>query len=49
MRLRLKSDVADNVDWTVMGMHPLAGHDRSKADFIARTFAKVDQVLPQGA
>ena len=41
--------VADDVDWTVMGTHPLAGRYRSKADFIARTFAKLGQVLPQGA
>jgi ketosteroid isomerase-like protein len=41
--------VADNVDWTVMGTHPLAGHYRSKKDFIAGTFAKLGQVLPQGA
>jgi hypothetical protein len=31
--------VADDVDWTVMGTHPLAGHYTSKADFIAGTFA----------
>ena len=40
--------VADDVDWTVMGTHPLAGHYRSKADFIAGTFTKLGQVLPQG-
>ena len=26
--------VADDVDWIVMGTHPLAGHYLSKADFI---------------
>ena len=41
--------VAQDVDWTVMGTHPLAGHYRSKNDFIAGTFAKLAQVLPQGA
>jgi len=41
--------VADDVAWTVMGTHPLAGDYRSKADFIAGTFAKLGQVLPQGA
>jgi uncharacterized protein len=41
--------VADNVDWTVMGTHPLAGHYHSKKDFIAGTFAKLGQVLGQGA
>ena len=41
--------VADDVDWTVMGTHPLAGHYRSKKDFIEGTFAKLGQVLPYGA
>jgi uncharacterized protein len=40
--------VADNVDWAVMGTHPLAGHYRSKADY-AGTFVKLGKVLPQGA
>jgi uncharacterized protein len=43
------AQVAEDVDWTVMGTHPLAGHYRSKKDFIAGTFAKLGQVLPQGA
>jgi len=41
--------VDDKVDWTVEGTHPLAGHYHSKADFIAGTFAKLGQVLPEGA
>jgi ketosteroid isomerase-like protein len=41
--------VADDVDWIVMGTHPLAGHYQSKKDFIAGTFAKLSQVLLQGA
>lgn len=41
--------VADDVDWTVMGTHPLAGHYLSKADFIVGTFAKLGKVLPDGA
>lgn len=40
--------VADDVDWTVMGTHPLAGHYRSKADFIAGTFARLAPLLPGG-
>jgi hypothetical protein len=40
--------VADDVDWTVMGTHPLAGHYHSKSDFIAGTFAKLGKVLPNG-
>ena len=41
--------VADDVDWTVEGTHPLAGHYRSKADLIAGTFFKLGKVLPKGA
>jgi ketosteroid isomerase-like protein len=41
--------VADNVDWTVEGTHPLAGHYHSKADFLAHTFEKLARVLPGGA
>ena len=41
--------VADDVDWTVMGTHPLAGHYRSKDAFIAGTFSKLGKVLPDGA
>ena len=41
--------VADDVDWTVMGTHPLAGHYKSRAEFNAATFAKLGKVLPDGA
>ena len=41
--------VAEDVDWIVMGTHPLAGHYSSKKAFIAGTFDKLGQVLPQGA
>ena len=41
--------VAEDVDWTVMGTHPLAGHYCSKTAFIEGTFAKLGRVLPQGA
>lgn len=41
--------VADNVDWTVEGTHPLAGHYLSKKAFIEGTFDKLAKVLPQGA
>ena len=40
--------VADDVDWTVMGTHPLAGHYHTRADY-AGTFTKLSKVLPQGA
>ena len=42
------AQVADNVDWTVEGTHPLAGRYRSKADFVAHTFTRLGKVLPQG-
>ena len=41
--------VDDRVDWIVEGTHPLAGHYKSKSDFVARTFAKLGKVLPYGA
>ncbi|ANL34653.1 nuclear transport factor 2 family protein [Rhizobium phaseoli] len=40
--------VADDVDWTVMGTHPLAGRYHSKKDFRAGTFDKLHKVLPAG-
>jgi ketosteroid isomerase-like protein len=41
--------VASDVDWTVMGTHPLAGHYRGRNAFIEGTFAKLGRVLPHGA
>lgn len=41
--------VAEDVDWTVIGTHPLAGRYLSKRAFIEGTFAKLGQVLPCGA
>jgi len=40
--------VADDVDWTVMGTHPLAGRYRSKADFRAATFERLNTALQDG-
>jgi uncharacterized protein len=40
--------VADEVDWTVMGTHPLAGTYHTKADFLAHTFARLDKILKEG-
>jgi ketosteroid isomerase-like protein len=40
--------VADDVSWTVMGTHPLAGEYHSKADFFAGTFARLNKVLREG-
>jgi ketosteroid isomerase-like protein len=41
--------VADDVDWTVEGTHPLAGHYHGKADFQDHTFRKLEKVLSNGA
>ena len=43
------SRVADDVDWTVMGTHPLAGRYPTKAAFRVATFARLAKVLPGGA
>ena len=40
--------VADDVDWTVMGTHPLAGRYHSKQAFQAATFARLNKLLPGG-
>ena len=40
--------VADNVNWTVMGTHPLAGNYHTKADFLAHTFARLNKILKEG-
>jgi ketosteroid isomerase-like protein len=41
--------VADDVDWTVQGTHPLAGRYRSKQEFTEATFARLAGVLREGA
>jgi uncharacterized protein len=41
--------VASDVDWTVMGTHPLAGRYRTKQAFVEATFAKLGRVLVAGA
>jgi uncharacterized protein len=41
--------VADDVDWTVMGTHPLAGRYAGKKAFREGTFARLSKVLPRGA
>jgi ketosteroid isomerase-like protein len=40
--------VADDVRWTVMGTHPLAGEYRSKKNFRTATFARLNRVLREG-
>ena len=41
-------NVADDVHWTVMGTHPLAGVYKSKEDFLKKTFERLDNVLKGG-
>jgi ketosteroid isomerase-like protein len=40
--------VADDVNWTVMGTHPLAGNYHTKADFFTHTFARLNKILKEG-
>jgi uncharacterized protein len=40
--------VADDVDWTVQGTHPLAGRYDNKTTFIDSTFNRLAGVLPGG-
>ncbi|SRR5579883_60749 len=40
--------VADDVDWTVMGTHPLAGHYTSKQAFLHATFSKLAPLFAHG-
>lgn len=37
--------VADNVQWTVLGTHPLAGRYTSKAAFVQATFPRLGQLF----
>src|SRR2546428_6955477 len=41
--------VADDVQWTVMGTHPLAGVYNSKADFLKHTFERLARLLKGGS
>ena len=40
--------VADEVNWTVMGTHPLAGTYHTKSDLLSHTFARLDKILKEG-
>jgi ketosteroid isomerase-like protein len=40
--------VADDVNWTVMGTHPLAGNYYTKDDFLTHTFARLNKILKEG-
>jgi ketosteroid isomerase-like protein len=41
-------NVATNVEWTVMGTHPLAGTYHDRDFFIQSTFRRLDKVLKDG-
>ncbi len=40
--------VSDNVNWTVMGTHPLAGVYHSKENFLNATFLRLNKILKEG-
>ena len=40
--------VAEDVNWTVMGTHPLAGTYHTKDDFLAHTFVRLNKLLKEG-
>lgn len=40
--------VADDVDWTVQGTHPLAGRYTSKKAFVETTFDRLGAVMRDG-
>lgn len=42
------SNVTDDVNWTVMGTHPLAGNYQTKEDFVKSTFLRLNKVLKEG-
>jgi uncharacterized protein len=42
------SKVADDVNWTVMGTHPLAGTYTSKNIFVEKTFHRLNKILKEG-
>ena len=39
--------VADNVNWTVMGTHPLAGVYKTKQEFVYKTFIRLNKLLKE--
>ena len=39
--------VAQDVNWTVMGTHPLASTYHTKDDFLAHTFARLNKLLKE--
>jgi uncharacterized protein len=40
--------VSDDVSWTVMGTHPLAGTYHSKEEFVSHTFQRLNRILKKG-
>jgi ketosteroid isomerase-like protein len=40
--------VDNEVQWTVMGTHPLAGTYKNKQNFLSHTFARLNKILKEG-
>lgn len=45
---RFWASVADDVDWTVEGTHPLAGRYHGKEEFTEATFSRLGRVMKDG-
>jgi ketosteroid isomerase-like protein len=45
---RFWARVAEDVDWTVEGTHPLAGRYHSKKEFTQATFARLGRLMKDG-
>ena len=45
---RFFEKVREDVHWTVLGTHPLAGEYFSKEDFLDHTFRRLNRVLKEG-
>jgi ketosteroid isomerase-like protein len=41
-------NVADHVEWKVMGQHPLGGLYNSKESFLESTFRRLNKILKEG-
>ncbi len=39
--------VANHVNWTVMGTHPLAGVYKSRSEFVSKTFIRLNRLLKE--
>lgn len=46
--LEFFKNVADDVEWKVMGQHPLGGTYNSKETFLENTFRRLNKILKDG-